>query len=97
MNPYEELLKIMRKEGEKNNPPSIQIGVMDSPTSCKIGQLLLSDDDLAIAEHLTTGYYTKKEQDDSLLFVEKLKQGDRVIVYRFSDSKYIIIERLIES
>lgn len=94
MNPYEELLKIIRLEGSKNNPASIQIGVMNSSISCSIGELSLSSEDLLIEEHLTTGYYTKKE--DKTYFVDKLKQGDLVAVYRFSDTKYIIIGKLVQ-
>ena len=57
MSPYEELLKIMRREGSKDNPPAIQVGIMDGPNSCNIGELKLSRDDLLIAEHLATGYH----------------------------------------
>jgi hypothetical protein len=100
MNPYEEILKVMRKEGGKDNTPPIQIGIMESETVCAIGKLKLSGSDLLIAEHLKTGYhyavdeYTPSKKDNST-FVGALKKGDKVAVYRVSDELYIILERLV--
>lgn len=100
MNPYEEILKIMRKEGKKDNTASIQIGIMDSPMSCSIGDLKLSDTDLLIAEHLKTGYYyniddNRPSKKDKTTFIKGLEKGDKVAIYRISDELYIILERLI--
>lgn len=100
MNPYEEMLSIMRNEGKKDNTAPIQIGVMTGETSCKIGKLTLSDDDLLIAEHLKTGYHyavydNEPSRKDENTFVEPLKSGDKVAVYRVSDEQYIILERLV--
>lgn len=90
MNPYEEILNVMRNEGKKDNTAPIQIGIMADASSCKIGKLILSGSDLLMAEHLKTGY-----QKDNATFIEPLKSGDRVAVYRFSDELYIILERLV--
>ncbi len=90
MNPYEEILKVMRNEGKKDNTAPIQIGIMADANSCKIGKLVLLGSDLLMAEHLKTGY-----QKDNDTFIEPLKSGDRVAVYRFSDELYIILERLV--
>lgn len=100
MNAYEEILKIMRNEGKKDNTAPIQIGIMTSETSCKVGKLPLSDSDLLIAEHLKTGYHCAVYDDepskkDKNTFVEPLKSGDKVAVYRVSDELYIILERLV--
>lgn len=89
MNPYEEILGLMRNEGKKDNTAPIQIGIMTSETDCKIGKLPLSGSDLLIAEHLKTGYYGRER------FVDPLKSGDKVAVYRISDELYIILERLV--
>lgn len=89
MNAYEELLQVMRKEGKKENPASIQLGIMTSATSCKIGKLTLSESDLLIAEHLKTGYQSENA------FIEPLKSGDKVAIYRMSDELYLILERLV--
>jgi len=100
MNAYEELLSVMRNEGKKDNTAPIQIGVMTDATSCKIGKLPLSGSDLLIAEHLKTGYHCavsddKPSKKDKDTFVEPLKAGDEVAVYRINDERYIILERLV--
>ena len=45
MNPYEEILNVMRTEGKKDNTAPIQIGIMADASSCKIGKLILSGSD----------------------------------------------------
>lgn len=100
MNAYEDILGMMRNEGKKDNPASIQIGIMDSPESCSIGKLKLSGSDLLIAEHLKTGYHFAVNHDvpsqkDETTFAPGLQKGDKVAVYRVSDELYIILERLV--
>lgn len=100
MNPYEEILNVMRNEGKKDNTAPIQIGTMTGADSCRIGKLELSGDDLLIAEHLKTGYHCAVNPDtpsvkDKKTFVEPVKKGDQVAVYRISDERYIILERLV--
>lgn len=100
MSPYEEMLNVMRNEGKKDNSAPIQIGEMTGAESCKIGQLTLSGDDILIAEHLKTGYHYAVDNDtpskrDKNTFIEPLKSGDKVAVYRMSDELYIILERLV--
>ena len=96
MNPYEELLGVMRVEGKKDNTAPIQIGVMESPTVCSIGKLKLSGSDLLIAEHLKTAVNNDTpSRKDKNTFVGALQKGDRVAVYRISDELYIILERLV--
>ena len=100
MDGYEQLIQTMREEGSKNNPSSIQLGEMESATTCSIGKLILSGSDLLVAEHLKTGYHKsvskedpKKKDDDT--FVNGLSKGDKVAVYRISDELYIILEKLV--
>lgn len=102
MNAYEEILNIMRTEGSKDNPNSIQIGEMSSATECRIGELKLSAEDLLIAEHLKTGYHFAVNYDnpslkDETTFSEGLKKGDLVAIYRVNEEIYIILERLVEA
>lgn len=99
MNPYEEILNTMREQGKKDNTAPIQIGVMESATTCAIGALKLSGSDLLIAEHLKTGYHyavdnATPSKKDKNTFIGALKKGDKVAVYRVSDELYIILERL---
>lgn len=101
MNAYEELLNLMRTEGRKDNPAMIQIGIMEGPSVCRIGELKLSGSDLLVAEHLKTGYHfavdhampSKKNRET---FAGALQAGDMVAVYRVSDELYLILGRLVQ-
>lgn len=100
MNAYEQILDTMRQQGKKDNTAPIQIGIMESATTCAIGTLKLSGSDLLIAEHLTTGYHyavdnATPSKKDKTTFIGALKKGDQVAVYRISDELYIILERLV--
>lgn len=100
MNPYETILHIMREQGMKDNPEKIQIGIMENAETCRIGKLVLTKGDLLIAEHLKTGYYYNIDRDNpetknDSTFIKPLKAGDKVAVYRMSDTLYIILERLV--
>lgn len=90
----------MRQQGSTNNPASIQIGTMESATTCSIGKLKLYEDDLLVAEHLKTGFHksvnniTPSLQNNDT-FIKPIKAGDTVALYRVSDELYIILERLV--
>lgn len=99
-NAYAEILKIMRREGRKDNPATVQKGTMQDGTSCIVDGLLLSGDDLLVAEHLKTGYHYAVDGDspplkDKNTYIEPLKEGDTVAVCRLDDEKYIILGRLV--
>lgn len=99
MNQYEKILEVIRKMNEKNRPASIEKGVMLSNHSCKIGDLILTREDLLISEHLLTGYFKNIDGDqpskkDENTFVPPLKEGDIVAVYRFNDEEYMILAKL---
>lgn len=81
MDGYERLLKIMRYEGAKKNPPVLTLGEMTGSRSCRIGFLELDADDLYIAEHL----------------LKTAKKGDLVVTYRLSDQKYVILEKVVNA
>lgn len=51
-----EMLELMRLQGAKDNPVTLQLGVMQSPTSVKIDDLVLNAEDLYIADYLVAGY-----------------------------------------
>jgi len=97
---YSEILGIMRQEGRKDNPSSVQLGIMLVDGACKAGNLMLEPDDLLIAEHLKTGYHfavdkQKPHLKDKDTFIEPLREGDTVAVLKLDDEKYIILERLV--
>lgn len=85
--------------GKKDNTAPIQIGVMESATTCAIGALKLSGSDLLIAEHLKPviimRLITPHLQRKIKYIHRRAKKGDKVAVYRVSDELYIILERLV--
>lgn len=100
MNAYERIIDLMRQQGSANNPASIQIGTMDNATTCSVGELKLYEDDLLVAEHLKTGFHKSVNNIDPSIqnndtFIEPLKAGDTVALYRVDGELYIILERLV--
>ena len=53
---YAEMLNMMREQGKKDNPTTLQLGIMQSANSVKIDDLILNAEDLYIADHLLAGY-----------------------------------------
>ena len=49
---YAEMIEMMRAQGRKDNPITLQLGVMQSPNSVKIDDLVLKAEDLYIADYL---------------------------------------------
>lgn len=99
MNGYEKLLKIMQEEGMKNNLAKIVIGIMKSPTECEVAKNILDQDDFYVAEHLSMKKNVNVVENDQEKQVEKiqslLKAGDMVAVYRLSDEKYLILDKVV--
>jgi hypothetical protein len=50
---YAEVLNLMRAQGSKDNPTTLQLGVMQSATSVKINDLVLNSEDIYVADNLT--------------------------------------------
>ena len=53
---YVDMLNLMRTQGGKDNPVTLQLGIMQSTNSVKVGDLLLDKSDIMIADHLLAGY-----------------------------------------
>lgn len=53
---YAEMIEMMRAQGRKDNPITLQLGVMQSSNSVKIADLVLKAEDLYIADYLIAGY-----------------------------------------
>lgn len=56
---YAEMIEMMRAQGRKDNPITLQLGVMQSSNSVKIDDLILNAEDLYIADYLIAGYTRK--------------------------------------
>lgn len=56
---YTEFINMVREQGKKDNPVTLQLGIMQSPNSVKIDDLVLNAEDLYIADYLRAGYPRK--------------------------------------
>lgn len=68
-NPYAEIIKMMRTHGEKNNPPSIQLGEVISPPAdiiIKLGDIEITKENILIADFLLEGYTRTFEATGSI-------------------------------
>lgn len=58
---YTEMISMMREQGRKDNPTILQLGIMQSPNSVKINDLILNAEDFYVADYLISGYKHKIE------------------------------------
>ncbi len=84
---YEKLIQNIKKINKQEK--IIYLGKMISDTVCDINGLKLNKDDLIFSEHIITGYQGVDKT------IEPLKIGDLVLVFKLSDSKYAVIERMV--
>jgi hypothetical protein len=56
---YAKVLEMMRQQGSKDNPSTLQLVVMQSADSVKIDDFILNAEDLYIADYLVAGYTQK--------------------------------------
>ncbi|MBQ0079698.1 MAG: hypothetical protein KBS66_07415 [Eubacterium sp.] len=84
----------------------LQIATMLGPTSCKIGNLILSGPDLLIADHLLHSVCTGVSMTapagggpctDKSTYISALKAGDLVVITQISDDKFIVLERVVST
>lgn len=82
-------------QSHNNSDLGIQLAVMVSSNSCKIGELLLTSEDLLFNEHLVKQVATKVSGNcpadggalnDTTTYISELKAGDTVAVVRTSNS-----------
>ena len=78
---YAEILNMMRMQGSKDNPTTIQIGVMQSSNSVKLDELLLNREDLYISDHI----------------ISPLSKGDKVAVQKLDNNMYLILARVVRA
>ena len=77
---YAEMLNIMREQGRKDNPTTLQIGVMQSSNSVKVDDLVLNAEDLYVSD----------------MYKDTLVKGDLVVIQRLNTNKYIILTKVVE-
>ncbi len=72
MNSYEKLLEIMRKQGSKDNPTSLQLGRCEN-NKVKVGNQILDPEDYLIADGL-------KVNEGDLLLVYQISDAQFIII-----------------
>ena len=104
---FVEMLNMMREQGRKDNPTTLQLGVMQSERSVRAGDLLLYAEDLYIADYLVAGYTREAgapTEDGSnpnpeapagaqnkISFSDGLKKGDLVAVQKLQNTNKYVI------
>lgn len=72
MNSYEKLLEIMRKQGSKDNPSSLQLGRCEN-NKVKVGNQILDPEDYMIADGL-------KIKKGDLLLVYQINDAQFIVI-----------------
>lgn len=72
MNSYEKLLEIMRQQGRKDNPSSLQLGRCEN-NKVKVGNQILDPEDYLIADRL-------KVNEGDLLLVYQISDAQFIII-----------------
>lgn len=93
-----DMLTVMAKN--KVSSGGLKLGVMTGANSCKVGQLALTKDDLMFSAHLLHQICTKVSvsgtaHTDNSSYLPALKAGDSVLVYQLSETKCLILERMV--
>lgn len=84
--------------------PQIKLAVMTGPNSCRVGNLQLTAVDLLISDRLLSPTCAKVSETapdgggqctDNSTYISALKAGDTVAVYQLSDSRFLVLERMV--
>lgn len=89
----ERLLNAMKEAFSDDR--GIYITTMKTKNTCNVNNLPLGEDDIYIAEHLTTGHMMK--DGETYKFIRPLAAGDLVLLVKLNDEKYAIVERLVQA
>ena len=107
---FAEMLTMMREQGRKDNPVTLQLGVMQGENSVKINELVLNSEDLYIADYLVKGYTFPLTTPyltigsygagygtaETAVRSEGLKTGDLVAVQKLHNTnKYVILAKVV--
>ena len=79
---YAEMLGIMREQGKKDNPITLQLGIVEAGNKVRLNDLLLEADDLYISKQLKGN----------------LIDGDLVVVQQlYNSDMFVILERVVRA
>lgn len=88
---------------QAGNGAGIQEAEMTGPTTCRIGDMTLQAEDLYFCENLVHPIATAVaghcpadgELKDKTRYLPALAAGDKVVLYRLNDTKYIVLGKLV--
>ena len=89
-----------REEGARE----LKLATMTSQDSLRLGKLELRKEDLLISEQLKNRLCVKAQMrssssggpcTDESVYLEPLKSGDTVLIYQLSDSKFVILDKVV--
>lgn len=84
----------------------IKLASMTGPTSCKLGNLELTKDDLLFSDRLLAPTCSKVAETapggggactDKSTYIPVLKAGDLVAIYQISDDKFLVLGRVVSA
>lgn len=79
---YAEMLGIMREQGKKDNPITLQLGIVEAGNKVRLNDLLLEAEDLYISKQLKGN----------------LIDGDLVVVQQlYNSDMFVILERVVRA
>lgn len=105
-NPYNATLAIMRRQGSKDNPPTIRLGTVISPPPSmvlKMGDLQIDNDNILISDFLLSGYQREAEISDisaatQITLGGALRAGDVVAVLSTADRQtYVVLCKVVHA
>lgn len=102
----DEMLGMMQEERDGGCVgKGIQLACMTGPGSCRVGNLELEGKDLVYAAHLLHRSATEVSVTapagggkcaDGSVYLPALAAGDTVVVYQISDSRFLVLEKVVE-
>lgn len=101
---WENELSEMIGGGSAESGATIQLAIMTSPNSCKIGNLELKSEDLLFNDRLVNRVCTGVKETapgggglctDQSSYLSALSAGDTVAVYQLSDSRFLVLGRMV--
>lgn len=92
-------------KGPAQSGKGLQLAAMTGPDSCRVGNLNLAAADLMAADSLTRQLCTKvseitttegEECTDKSTYLPALKAGDTVLVCQVSETKFVILAKVVD-
>jgi len=97
-NSYTGIVDMMRNQAKAQNDSGVQLATMTGQNTCEIGTFPLTAEDLLISDRLletSCTSVTVNGNEDKSTYSAALKKGDIVAIFKVSDTKYVILERVV--